>query len=100
MEILKWLEEWYTKECDGNWEHSYGITITTIDNPGWQVQIDLRGTRYSDMRMEEVRQDNGDDDWLICSIKNGTFQGFGDGLKLGEIICIFQRCILQSGGGS
>lgn len=33
MDILKWLENWYSSNCDGDWEHLYGITIRTLDNP-------------------------------------------------------------------
>ncbi|MDO7908781.1 Imm53 family immunity protein [Paenibacillus sp. JX-17] len=43
MEILKWLQEWYASQCDGDWEHSNGIKITSIDNPGWYVEINIDG---------------------------------------------------------
>ena len=35
VSIINWLEEWYVSNCDGDWEHTFGITINTIDNPGW-----------------------------------------------------------------
>ena len=44
MKELEWLEQWYEKTCDGDWEHIYGISIDTLDNPGWRVRIDLRET--------------------------------------------------------
>lgn len=44
MEDLKWIENWYLKNCDGNWEHSYGVEIGNIDNPGWYIKIDLKET--------------------------------------------------------
>jgi hypothetical protein len=28
------LEAWYASRCDGEWEHGYGISIETLDNPG------------------------------------------------------------------
>lgn len=31
------LERWYASQCDDNWEHSYGIRIDTLDNPGWRI---------------------------------------------------------------
>lgn len=35
---------WYVRECDDDWEHSYGVKIDTLDNPGWTIAIDLRET--------------------------------------------------------
>ena len=42
--MLTWLEGWYTRCCDGEWEHRYGVCIETLDNPGWLIRIDLTGT--------------------------------------------------------
>ena len=42
--MLEWLQDWYLKQCDGGWEHEYGIKIETLDNPGWKVIIDLAYT--------------------------------------------------------
>jgi hypothetical protein len=44
MSHLKALQEWYAAMSDGDWEHELGISIETIDNPGWVVSIDLEGT--------------------------------------------------------
>lgn len=44
MNMIAWLSEWYKSNCDGDWEHYYGIKIDTIDNPGWKVDIDLVDT--------------------------------------------------------
>ena len=41
--ILKWLEEWYNGNCDGDWQHEYGIKIETVDNPG-SIKIALSYT--------------------------------------------------------
>ncbi len=40
-DILAWLQDWYRSRCDGTWEHSYGVKIDTLDNPGWLVTVDL-----------------------------------------------------------
>ena len=34
---LSWLQQWYSAHCDGEWEHGFGVTIATLDNPGWSV---------------------------------------------------------------
>ena len=34
------LDEWYQRKCNGEWEHRWGFTITTCDNPGWWAKFD------------------------------------------------------------
>ena len=29
------LDRWFSNQCDGTWEHRYGVRIQTTDNPGW-----------------------------------------------------------------
>lgn len=91
MNNLEWLGEWYQRNCDGGWEHSYGIKIETLDNPGWHVSIDLKETDYYNLQIDKLNQDNGDNDWITCSITDGVFKGFGDNLKLDKIIQIFRN---------
>ena len=43
-ESLVRLQLWYSRQCDGDWEHGLGIRIESLDNPGWSVRIDLKGT--------------------------------------------------------
>ena len=40
-DVWTWLQAWYVSQCDGDWEHQNGISISTLDNPGWEVPIDL-----------------------------------------------------------
>ena len=51
MDILQDLAKWYTAQCNGEWEHSCGLKIDTLDNPGWIVTIDLKGNLWSDGRL-------------------------------------------------
>src|ERR1700682_6352449 len=44
MKELSELQDWYTAHRDGDWEHQYGVTIESLDNPGWWVRIDLQQT--------------------------------------------------------
>lgn len=93
MNNITWLEAWYQNNCDGYWEHSYGIKIETLDNPGWHVKIDLSETDYVNLKPEELRQNTGDNDWIICLIENGVFNGYGDCKKLEVIIQTFRKWI-------
>ncbi|MEH0820740.1 Imm53 family immunity protein [Micromonospora sp. CPCC 205714] len=45
--VWTWLQAWYATQCDGEWEHEFGIQIETVDNPGWSVSIDLGDTALS-----------------------------------------------------
>ncbi|MFT5930929.1 MAG: hypothetical protein ACI93G_000001, partial [Hyphomonas sp.] len=38
------MPRWYQSQCDGDWEHSFGLKIESLDNPGWSVHVDLEGT--------------------------------------------------------
>jgi Immunity protein 53 len=65
-DVLLGLERWYADQCDGEWEHDYGVTIGTLDNPGWTVRIDLTGTGLSDRGHERVEDHRSDEDWLVA----------------------------------
>lgn len=27
------LQRWYSSVCDGDWEHQFGVNVSTLDNP-------------------------------------------------------------------
>lgn len=85
-----WLQNWYNLQCDGEWEHSYGIQIETLDNPGWLVVIDLLETELEDYNFDDVIIQRSNNNWINCVLKNGKFQGAGGSLNLLEILNIFR----------
>lgn len=89
MEILKWLQEWYSLQCNGDWEHGNGIKITSIDNPGWYVAINLSETELENKQVDTIQIERTDDDWIYCKIENGCFSGAGGPGNLEEILKIF-----------
>ena len=93
MSNIKWLEKWYEHNCNGQWEHLYGIKIETLDNPGWHVEINLEGTEYVNLKQKKLIRDMGSNDWINCSIAKGAFNGYGDCMKLEEIIETFKKWI-------
>jgi immunity protein 53 of polymorphic toxin system len=95
LEVIRWLEEWYLAQCNGDWEHGDGIKIYTIDNPGWGVRINITGTRAAAAPMQPYVSDRGDDDWVRCELTDGFFVGHGDPRKLGLILERFQRLVEQ-----
>jgi hypothetical protein len=103
MNSLEWLQDWYYARCDDEWEHQHGITIQSLDNPGWLVKIDLAGTPMSGGNMQEVGQPSqvnhhgvrGDHDWLHCKIEEGFFIGAGGPLSLFRICDAFRDWVSQ-----
>ena len=95
MATLEDLQRWYDAQCNGDWEHSYGIKISTMDNPGWHVEIDLPETLLEDRPFTPVRQedlrdlDSNDDGWLDCKVEDRRFVGMGGPFQLGRIIDVF-----------
>ncbi len=87
MDMLRWLENWYTQACDGEWEHRYGIRIDTLDNPGWSLKVDLVGTPLEEKPYEAVKVERSSNDWIHCSVKDGVFSGFGGP---GSLNCLIQ----------
>ncbi|MBS1660912.1 MAG: hypothetical protein JST68_07650 [Bacteroidetes bacterium] len=57
MNILNWQQTWHLEQCDGEWEHEYGVKIETLDNS-----------------------------WIGYSVKNQKFEGSGDPEKLAAIL--------------
>ena len=87
--ILLWIQDWFSIQCDGIWEHSYGVKIDTLDNPGWSVVIDLKNTVLENMPMKPVLNEQADNDWVNCSIVEKQFRGFGGSQNLSEILEVF-----------
>ena len=90
MDIFDWLADWYKSCCNGDWEHSYGIEINTLDNPGWSVQINLENTTLEGKAFNKIKIDTSDKDWIFCYVENNRFKGASDLYKLKEIIKIFK----------
>jgi hypothetical protein len=93
--LLERIQDWYRNNCDGDWEHGFGIKITTVDNPGWSVEIELKDTPLENAEYHK-QYDNGDEDWLFIGVKEGKFTGAGDPDKLSEIFRIFLEEVLPS----
>ncbi len=91
MNAFEYMKEWYKKNCDGDWEHQYGIKINTVDNPGWEVRIDLAFTGLEDVEIEYELIQNCDDDWYGFSVKNKIFDAAGDPEKLETLLEKFRE---------
>ena len=104
--LLEELENWYVSNCDGDWEHQYGVKIETQDNPGWSVQVNLIFTALEDAPFQRIQVDDSETDWYVCwvesrepqhpealtaaEIRNANiFHGRGGAQNLRDIIRVF-----------
>ena len=83
---LRALEDWYGSVCNGDWEHTYGVKIGTLDNPGWTVDIDLLETPLAGAQLDRIVIDRTDDDWVQYWVEDGVFKGCGGVRNLSEIL--------------
>ena len=90
MTIIDEFQRWYLGQCDGDWEHQYGIKIQTIDNPGWRISIDLAETPLSERAFPETQfQGEVGDDWYVCKVIDKKFEGACGPARLDRVISIF-----------
>ena len=62
---LTWLQAWYMSNCNGDWEHGYGVSVKTLDNPGWMVRLELTGTPLNGRPFDRIqfeRDEHGKED--------------------------------------
>ena len=88
MEPLGSLMRWYHAQCDGVWEHAYGVKIDTLDNPGWSLSVDIIGTKCESKTIEEF-VDRAEYDWLHIRCDGSVFVVACGPKNLGEAILYF-----------
>jgi hypothetical protein len=64
MSSTSWLQTWFVEQCDGQWEHIYGVRIETLGNPGWSVEIDLAETALEGLTKPVSLEERSDIDWI------------------------------------
>lgn len=96
---LLWLTQWYFSQCDCDWEHAYGVTIGTLDNPGWTVRVDLAGTALEGRSFLKVAYGEPADDlnelrrngsWWVAEVKDGAFAAACGPLDLPTVLDLFR----------
>lgn len=93
MDQLGRLTNWYAAQCDGDWEHLYGIRIDTLDNPGWLLEIDITDTPLQEKVLVPVHRGDSemDESWLFCSVADGQFKAAGGVPDLPDMLEQFLR---------
>lgn len=93
--VITELQRWYHSQSNGDWEHCYGVKIDTLDNPGWQLSIDLEETDMEDVPFTEVQhnemghryEDNLD--WFVCRKIGSKFVGYSGPEQLEAMLTVF-----------
>jgi hypothetical protein len=89
-DLLDWLQRWYESHCDGDWEHSEGVSLTTLDNPGWHLTISLTGTKLEGRGFEWVNVETSDTDWLHYRAEADRFEAAGGARNLTAMLRAFR----------
>ena len=94
MTTLTDLSAWFQQQCNGDWEHTFRVSLQSTENPGWWIKIDLRGTPLEHKSFAPVlRGDFASGDpqppWLHCRVMDGVFHGAGDAQQLDVILQTF-----------
>ena len=89
MSNIAKLCSWYAGQCVYEWQEEFGITISTLDNPGWSLKIDLERTSLCEKPFAEIKSEVSDTDWLVARKNGKVFEAFGASLKLDEMIDVF-----------
>ncbi|MFB4283855.1 immunity 53 family protein [Nonomuraea sp. MTCD27] len=87
---LAFLQSWYASCCDDDWEHSHGVTIDSLDNPGWRMKIDLVGTPLAGTALDRLLVERAEEDWLHVWSDGTHFEGACGPLNLGEMLEAFR----------
>jgi len=91
METLNFLQKWYAQQCNGDWEHTYGVKIETLDNPGWRIEIDLIDTALENQTIEKQFKEIDPTNWYLIQIQDNKFMACGDSSKLDFLLLEFKK---------
>jgi hypothetical protein len=94
MNSIEFLQTWYQSKCDGNWEHNFGISIETLDNPGWHIEVDLEDTGCNLKEIDELSEIS-DNDWFLIKTKDHKLVAAGDPFKLIYLLQRVQEILLE-----
>ncbi len=93
VNLIDWVSKWFLLECNGDWEHENQIRIETVDNPGWDIEIDLRDTSLEDVEIMNHVVERSKNDWYFFDVKNKKFVGGGDLTKLNFLLFKFKEIV-------
>ncbi|MFF4837155.1 Imm53 family immunity protein [Streptomyces sp. NPDC001315] len=90
---LNTLVRWYAAQCDGDWEHEFGVRLASLDNPGWSIEVDLLGTAAEARLMPKQRTDDDRGRWMIAWSDGEMFRASCDPGSLERMLEVFQEFV-------
>lgn len=97
--MIESIVDYFAGCVDGMWEHANGISISTSDNPGWILTVDLKPTgqpvlfRYSRGDVPSSANGNlGKAPWIECEANSLRFRAACSLDMLAEVDAAFTRC--------
>ncbi len=87
---LIWLLNWFYQQCNEDWEHSHGVRIGTLDNPGWYLTVNIKDTECESKDFKDIIIERSENDWFHCFIRDGKFEGPCGPFNLPEVLQIFR----------
>ena len=85
------MQSLYSRLCDGDWEHTYGFKVGTLDNPGWHIDFDVADTKLQIAEFTPIEIERTETDWIHCRVKDRKFVGYCGPLNLDELFRIFRE---------
>lgn len=93
LSILQRLSNWYAEQCNGDWEHTWGIKIETLDNPGWEISIDLRETGLENAVFTPIHEPGLEREpsanFLFAKVEQGKFSAGCSTHRIEEVLAKF-----------
>ena len=88
------LVNWYTQQCNGEWEHENGVRIVTLDDRhGWMLDIDLTDSTCASLATPRRVTERSRTDWVSIEIEDARFRARGGPANLTELMSSFCELI-------
>ncbi len=91
MNSFEFVVAWFQSHCNGDWEHDLGITIATLDNPGWSVDIRIEDTELHGVEADWTVDETSDTVWLHWRATGRMFEARCGAADLPRALDAFRR---------
>ena len=94
-ENIKWLLKWLESQYKVSWQGQHVVSVGTLDNPGWTLQVKVNETILQNQLFSEIIIYRTEHDWIDCFVRDGWFMGAGGPHNLPEIVQIFRNWVTE-----
>lgn len=93
MNALDFLKTWYQEQCNGDWEHEFGVRIETLDNPGWWLRIGLIDTDAEGQVLAGDHRELTEGRWIHSKSDGERYEATCDPLSLDDMLLGFREFV-------